>query len=173
MPHAQYKRLSPATFDPPVHLAEHTHEKQLATSQASQIRSKKRSLGHSTASGLPAAFWDNLSRIWLTKQALRELDRRNNQAAPNPPYPPHRRIRRPVTPILATKYLRLCTPSILKDIKLLARHGGPDLSDLRNVRIARPLPACVKADDLYSAPKLYVIRSTRWNRAGRAPRVAY
>ncbi|KAF2189960.1 hypothetical protein K469DRAFT_452169, partial [Zopfia rhizophila CBS 207.26] len=65
----------------------------------------------------PPAFWDNLSKIWLTKRALRELDQRNTQAAPSPPRSPHRRARRP--------------PRILKDIRLFARHGGPNLSDLR------------------------------------------
>jgi len=41
----------------------------------------------------------------------------------------------------------------LKDIKLFARHGGPDLSDLRNVRIAGYLPACVKVDDAFQFPE--------------------
>ena len=91
---------------------------------------------------------------------LRELDRRNSQSAPSPPRPPHRRARRPITQNFlaeskrnrqaaqyAANYLHYCEPRILKDIELFARHGGPDLSDLRNVCIARCLLACAKAND--------------------------
>ncbi|KAF1993298.1 hypothetical protein P154DRAFT_527867 [Amniculicola lignicola CBS 123094] len=107
--------------------------------------SKKQRLSYPSESQPPAAFWDNLSKIWLTKRALRELDRRNTQAASNPPDSPYRQARRPVTQNFLTElkrsrqttqytadYLRCCEPKILKNIKLFARHGGPDLSDLRN-----------------------------------------
>ncbi|KAF2105227.1 hypothetical protein BDV96DRAFT_509744 [Lophiotrema nucula] len=107
--------------------------------------SKRQKLSHPSESQPPAAFWDNLSKIWLTKRALKELDRRNTQAARSPPRSPHRRTRRPVTRIFLAEskrsrqtalstagYLRCSEPRIWKDIKLFARHGGPDLSDLRN-----------------------------------------
>ncbi|KAF2807518.1 uncharacterized protein BDZ99DRAFT_338517, partial [Mytilinidion resinicola] len=45
----------------------------------SQSASKKQRLSHPSGSQPPAAFWDNLSKIWLTKRALREQDRRNPQ----------------------------------------------------------------------------------------------
>ena len=118
----------------------------------SQPLSKKQRLNHPGASQPPAAFWDNLSKLWLTKRALRELDRRNSQAALSPSNSPHRRARRPVArKFIAERkanyqvthcidYLRRCTPRILKNIRLFARHGGPDLSDLRNVRIVNYLP---------------------------------
>ncbi|KAF2835304.1 hypothetical protein M501DRAFT_908667, partial [Patellaria atrata CBS 101060] len=95
----------------------------------------------------PTEFWDNLSKIWLTKRALRELGRRNIQAAPSPPHSPHsphQRACRPVTRNFVAEqkviitvhytadYLHRCKPRVLKDIKLFARHGGRDLSYLRN-----------------------------------------
>ena len=113
----------------------------------SQPLSKKWRLSHPSGSQPPAAFWDNLSKIWLTKRALRELDRRNTQSAPSPPRPSYRR--RPHRPVTrralaelknnrrptqsAADFLCHCAPRWLKDIKLFARHSGPDLSDLRGV----------------------------------------
>lgn len=121
---------------------------------------ERQRLSHPNGSQPPAEFWDKLSKIWLTKRALRELDRRNIQSIPSSPCSPHRRARGPVTRnfIAESKgicqtaqytadYLRYYNPRISKDIELFARHGGPDLSDLRNVCISRPLPACAKADD--------------------------
>ncbi|KAF2679273.1 hypothetical protein K458DRAFT_314524, partial [Lentithecium fluviatile CBS 122367] len=91
---------------------------------------------------------DNLTKLWLTKRALRELDRRNSQAAPSTSQSLHQHARRPVTRksiveqnttchvAHCTNYLSRCTPRILKNIRLFARHRGPDLSDLRNVCMA-------------------------------------
>lgn len=86
----------------------------------------------------PPAFWDNLSTLWLTKRALRELDRRNVQAAQNSSRGSVTRnfsAERQSQPI--AHFLRGCNPRTLKDVKTFARRGGPDLSDLRNVRVAR------------------------------------
>lgn len=69
-------------------------------------------------------YWDSLSRLWLAPDALRELDRRNA---------PLSTITRPIADISA--HLRRCP----KDIIHFARHGGPDLSDIRNVRSHAPL----------------------------------
>lgn len=41
---------------------------------------KRQKVGYGENNEPPAAFWDNLSKISLTKRALRELDRRNAQA---------------------------------------------------------------------------------------------
>ena len=63
-------------------------------------------------------LWDSLSRLWLAPDALRELDRRN--ALP-----------------VAEKARKVCKiePQIVaRDVEHFARHGGPDLSDLRQVR---------------------------------------
>ena len=92
-----------------------------------------------------SAYWDNVSKVWLTKRALKELDRRTRQPRLNP-HPVHQHARRPAT--------RSCTAKlhcrtdytvnpvdnydsrIAKKIRLYARQGGPDLSELRSVRIA-------------------------------------
>jgi hypothetical protein len=113
----------------------------------SQPQSKRQKLNYHFTGSLPPTFWDNLSKIWLTKSALRELNRRNNKAASRPPRPQYRQVRGPVTRNFLAKlrnrqatqsaadFLRHCESSTLKDIKLFARHGGPDLSDLKGVRI--------------------------------------
>ncbi|KAI9898845.1 hypothetical protein N3K66_005306 [Trichothecium roseum] len=55
-------------------------------------------------------FWDDLSKIWLTSSALREIDRRNT------------------TRLAPTAK----TPKVLpKNLAQFARHGGPDLCHLR------------------------------------------
>jgi hypothetical protein len=59
----------------------------------------------------PPGFYDNLSKVWLTRLALRELDRRNN-VEPKPFVP-------------ANEYST--------DLARFARHGGTDLHHLRGV----------------------------------------
>ena len=59
------------------------------------------------------AFWDSLSKLWLTRRALREFNRRNDAAAKAGHY----------------QLDNTRAPSI----KRFARHGGPDLGDLRGV----------------------------------------
>jgi hypothetical protein len=130
--------------------------------ETSQPVLKKRRVGHPSGSHPPAAFWDNLSKVWLTSRALRELDRRSTRAARS--FPRHRQLHRPVTRgALAERtkkeknwqptrpaagVLTHYTPRRLKDIKLFARHGGPDLSDLRGVWITH-VPTTASADDLF------------------------
>lgn len=67
-------------------------------------------------SNYPLKFWDNLSKIWLTPRALRELDRRNNT---NP------------------STISTATSSSITAIILarFARHGGPDLRYLQGVSL--------------------------------------
>lgn len=85
------------------------------------------------------AYWDNLSKLRLTKGALRELDRRNK-------HPESSQDHRPVTPRpgeqkkdwepqFAPDFLCDSTPSCLKQIKSFSRLGGPDLSGIRGVCI--------------------------------------
>jgi hypothetical protein len=121
--------------------------------ESSQPLSKRQKLNHPRGSQPPAAFWDNLSKIWLTRRALKEFDRRNTQPTPRPDPLPYPRSRRPVTRHTvadwkeeeenweptkpATDVLPRCSTTCLQEIKLLARHGGPDLSDLRGVCITR------------------------------------
>jgi phage-related protein len=57
-----------------------------------------------------------LSEVWLTRNALRELDRRNQQSTPSA--------------------LSEAQPLIPLSLQKFARQGGPGLSDLRGVRIS-------------------------------------
>ena len=128
----------------------------------SQPQLKRQKLNHpTTGSQPPSAFWDNLSKTWLTRGALRELNRRNNQPASNQPRSQHRRARRPVTRNFlaelkkdrrvtqsASDFLGHCESETLKDIKRFARNGGPDLSDLKGVSIMRYLPTSIETDAL-------------------------
>ena len=66
----------------------------------------------------PPRFWDNLSRQWLTRRALRELDRRAEE------------LQQKSLPDLGTRK----TPCKIQ-LQRFARHGGPDLSSLRAVSI--------------------------------------
>lgn len=64
----------------------------------------------------PPKFWDNLSKVWLTPRALRELDRRNDTNSST---------------------IKTTTPSGVTATTLarFARHGGPDLRHLRGVSL--------------------------------------
>ena len=91
-----------------------------------------------------------MSKVPLTKGALRELDRRNalSQSVPTLPCSSHERPHRQFTRHVIAKVKKSCrSPSpasdilrhwiaeSLKDIKRLARHGDPDLLDLRGICI--------------------------------------
>ncbi|KAK2808773.1 hypothetical protein FQN50_004445 [Emmonsiellopsis sp. PD_5] len=95
------------------------------------------------------AYYDNLSQIYLTTGALRELDRRNNASKNTNPRPVAPKPRRPVTRLFraelekrnqrfqfAPDFLRNCESWCVGSIRRLSKHGGPDLSDLRG----HPLP---------------------------------
>lgn len=133
-------------------------ERPLQLNETSQPQSKRqKKLSNHDAE--PPAFWDNLSKIWLTKRALRELNRRNTQPAPKAPNLPYRRTHRPITRNFAKlnrfhrptrsadDFLNNCTSRTLKEIKPFARHGGPDLSDLRGVCVVRYPTSGAKADN--------------------------
>jgi hypothetical protein len=70
----------------------------------------------------PPSYWDTLSKIRLTRGALREFDRRNIEEKVQPPCTLTPKVEYPV----GRARLRL---------KRLARRGGPDLSHLRGVRL--------------------------------------
>ncbi|KAK5627856.1 hypothetical protein RRF57_003571 [Xylaria bambusicola] len=69
---------------------------------------------------LPPAFWDKLSEVPLTKNALRELERR--------------KTRGPGTQPNTTWCFDCCSPTERERLKRFARIGGPDQSDLRGYR---------------------------------------
>lgn len=114
--------------------------------KASQCLCKKRKRTHVNEVQCPPVFWDNLSKIDLTKRALEELDRRNNQATLSS-HSPDPGLRRPINrrtraelkkdrgpTYSASDFLCQCDLRALRDIRRSARHGGPDLSGLRSVR---------------------------------------
>ena len=78
---------------------------------------KRQKLDHHQRRRTPSYFWDNLSRQWLTPRALREFDRRTVWPAAPVPLP------------------RADQGNIdLAKLKRFARHGGPSLADIRDVR---------------------------------------
>ncbi|PYI02775.1 hypothetical protein BO78DRAFT_432609 [Aspergillus sclerotiicarbonarius CBS 121057] len=77
-------------------------------------------------------FWDNLSKTFLTKKALKELNRRNRQIQPS------QRLPSQSVPCQSSPDgLFTCTVLYPKSLRQLARHGGPDLSNLRGYRLPR------------------------------------
>ena len=117
---------------------------------ASQRQRRKPKLNnHPTKYKPDESFGDSLSKIWLTKRALQELDRRNARLPPNHLRQTPCSLKGPSTqgaiakfenPSLsqsAAEFLNCSSPTTVKDIQHFARHGGPNLSDLRGVRITR------------------------------------
>lgn len=71
------------------------------------------------------ANWDSLTKIWLTRDAVKEQNRRNRQLSSSVKTEIIRRPGRSEESIA----LKDCSPQL----KRFARHGGPDLRDLRGV----------------------------------------
>ncbi|PLB46543.1 hypothetical protein P170DRAFT_448394 [Aspergillus steynii IBT 23096] len=72
----------------------------------------------------PPLFWDRLSRLWLTKSALREVHRRSTLLSPI-------QEPSPSPDIFAPEFLRNCSATTLRELKQFSHCGGPDTSDLR------------------------------------------
>lgn len=83
----------------------------------------------------PETIYDNLSKVWLTKNALKELDRRNRCLEPQKTctWTTQKINSQPIK--FAPDFLNKCSRTKLKEIKKLSRLGGPDLRDLVNVCI--------------------------------------
>jgi hypothetical protein len=104
------------------------------------LPSKRQKVKHHVRYIEPPAFWDSLSKVWLTKRALIEFNRRNNA-----PHSSNRSAHRPITrafngerkkipqPISTGGFLRRFVLRRLKDLKRFGRRGGSDLSDLIGV----------------------------------------
>jgi len=73
-----------------------------------------------SADNYPPDIWDNLSKITLTRKALREFDRRTRENR----HPQAARVQE-----TAPRLLR----SAVRRLEHFARNGGPDLSKLRGV----------------------------------------
>lgn len=101
--------------------------------------SKKPKLSHPAIP--PPRFWDDLSEIHLTRNALGELDRRNAKVARDSTRRRKCRIRRATVEKIESPqpgFLGQCSPTCLRQIKRFATHGGPDLSNLRGYRALDP-----------------------------------
>ena len=144
---------------------QHTEQYALRSNGTSQPQLKRQKLNHNTIrSQPPPDYWDNLSKIWLTERALRELNQRNSQPASSIPRSQYRRARRPFTRKFlaepnncrviepASEFLRHCEPKTLKDIKLAARCGGLDLSDLKGASTTRYPSMGDKVNDAFKFP---------------------
>ncbi|SCO54111.1 uncharacterized protein FFNC_15339 [Fusarium fujikuroi] len=93
----------------------------------------------------PPHFWDNLSRLALTKNALRELNGRTTPISAShsftsnlQPLPRTRRAlaaRSTIHTPSAQEFLRQSSPAIRTDIKRFSRQGGTNLNDLRAYRL--------------------------------------
>lgn len=82
----------------------------------------------------PARFWDSLSKIPLTRNALRELNKRSAKVPCG--LAPRKRRRGRGADLFhqqAAQSLGDDLATYSKHIKHFARHGGPDLRDLRGV----------------------------------------
>ncbi len=97
-----------------------------AAPQAPQKKAKRRRPSQQETN---TAYWDSLSKLWLTRRALNELNRRNRQKA---------------SPVRTTAARRAdvggetdSLKNLSKHLKRFARHGGPDLRDLRGVSLVR------------------------------------
>lgn len=102
------------------------HSESYSLDEPSLQSAKKQKLSPPAPSQSPSGFWDNLSRVWLTRNALRELDRRNSQRTIVGEE--DLLVRRP-----ANDFLHYCSPQQLREIKRYARRGGPDLCEIRGV----------------------------------------
>lgn len=90
----------------------------LLPDDASELQPSKRL--KSRAKLHSAAFYNSLSKVWLTRRALKELDRRTSK------------VNRPQRPASASRYVDREHTS--KQIRIFARQGVPELGDLRGVK---------------------------------------
>ncbi|KAK0655278.1 hypothetical protein B0T16DRAFT_450991 [Cercophora newfieldiana] len=87
-PQDEINRKRQRVDEPP---AKRPRDDRLSKKRANGLSAKriKSIRGPRHSSHFPPAFWDNLSKVWLTHRALREFDRRNDvQPSPPSPKPP-------------------------------------------------------------------------------------
>ncbi|KAK5550541.1 hypothetical protein LTR46_011459 [Exophiala xenobiotica] len=112
------------------------------------IAKKQKSLSESRAQPRhrPASFWDTLSKVRLSRGALREFDRRNIEEKVQPPCTLPPKVEHP------TGRARLL-------LKRFARRGGPDLSHLRgNLRVLEDRHQQNQLEDWNEFRALYYLR---------------
>lgn len=113
-----------------------SQKRQRADDSLSDQTSSKKKKPKSTSTGDKPAnfspkFYDNLSKIWLTPRALRELNRRNEER------PPSKSKSKPTAGFVKPRGAKLAALAKLgvPELALFAAAGGPDLSDLKGVCI--------------------------------------
>ncbi|PTB68911.1 hypothetical protein BBK36DRAFT_1166787 [Trichoderma citrinoviride] len=126
-------------------------------------------------STIPSRFWDNLSEVPLTRNALRELDRRQEQRErashdAEQDQPRVLRLTRSTRRSLveenyrqqsADQLLGQFSPACLKEVRRFSSHGGPDLSDLIGTNPSQKSPVTRKKSVHNSRASPYSLRSTR------------
>ena len=144
------------------------------------LRKKPKLYTSSTHQSPPTHYLDTFSKICLTKEAIYELDQRTSRVETD-----HRcqgKGHRPVTRASraqlvrditstntpASAFLQHCSQNCLKEIKQFAKHGGPDLLDIRGVGGRRHLtiirPANKPKYPEPSLPSFWTMSSTRSGR---------
>lgn len=123
--------LDPSSFPLMFVLEEPTSRKRRRTSQEptdiAQLpgakKQKSTSKNYVQCHHRPPSFWDTLSKVRLSRSALKEFDRRNIQETGQPCAEPI-----PITKVSAQR--------ARQQLKRFARRGGPDLSHLRGVSLS-------------------------------------
>ncbi|KAH8723854.1 hypothetical protein GQ44DRAFT_750669 [Phaeosphaeriaceae sp. PMI808] len=129
--------------NPTVNQLEQQRSEPVQLGNTSQHAPKKPKYNHSGESNEAKTIWDLLSTVWLTKAALRELDRRNLQAqSANQGVTTRRYTADSLKGYrIWQHHIDLYQKAVPKDIKHFAQHGGPDLSRCRNYPPPQPCPA--------------------------------
>lgn len=123
------------TIGPPNRKRKLSKEAEPALDCPPPFTAKRRKFDNHQRQRTPSSFWDNLSRQWLTRRALREFDRRT--LWPAAPAPPDRTSKKTFA---------------LTQLKRFARHGGPSLGDLRAVSQAQASKEMLLTACQYSEP---------------------
>ena len=143
--HSRSNPLSATLVEPPSDIhADHSSNHSSANSSLPELRREKYN-HQSTLTNAPLdppldpssatlsfhspKYWDTLSKIWLTKDALRELDRRNDLSDTDS-FDLYQEVE-----ISSTQEVLIDQ----KDLKRFARQGGPNNTDLVGVCTARYL----------------------------------
>ena len=117
---SEHQDTQPESFD----LPEHRAKKHKSSSNSCPTSSSSTNSSWLRWDQAERKYWDSLSKVWLTPNALWELNRRNALLRANAP------------PIAETPVNLEQRP---KNITHFARHGGPDLSDIRKVCFRTPV----------------------------------
>ncbi|KAG5995873.1 hypothetical protein E4U54_002755 [Claviceps lovelessii] len=111
------------------------HKKRQHSDELLQSRPPSKRARCTVEDNFSPEFWDELSKIYLTTRALRELDRRNTAHS----IPPH-----------------IAPKEYPKQLARFSRHGGPDLDHLRGY--PEPIPAM--SSGTFPAPQSQGTEST-------------